>query len=209
MSLSARATTGFAFSIIMALALAVVSLVSFFIMLEYIREDSVSLGFGTLPCCLLIAFISFCILILCSILNITTAVSVSKRSKSKPSLRSFWIFVLYPIALISFIIPSFEEGFFTSLIFGFPLFVSGVILIPFSSFTVLREALKLDKKVYRVEACRYCQFLFRRELRQEDGVCPRCGAYHQFVVLGDPEQKRPMKKKLKKEPEVTWDTTNK
>jgi hypothetical protein len=168
----------------MALLLGLVSLVSFFIMVEYIQDGGVSMGFGTAPCCLMIGAISFCVIVVSSILNISTAVSVSKRSKSKVSLRSLYISILYPIVLIAFIIPHFEAAFYTSLIFGFPVFVLGVILLPFSSFSVMREALKMDVKQYTVEACHYCRFTYRREIRQMDAICPRCGAYQIFTVPG-------------------------
>jgi len=160
------------------------SLLSFVLMVEYLRWGSISAGMGsTSLCCLFFGSIGFILLVGGSVLNITNAVSVSKKTKSKTSQRSFYIFMFYPIVLISFIIPAWESLFLTSLIFALPFLLIGAVVLPFSAITLHREALKLCKKEYTTTACRYCHFPFRRDVKALDGYCPRCGAFNEYPIV--------------------------
>lgn len=157
------------------------SLVSFMYMVEYLKDGSISAGYGGMPfCCLFFGFIGFCLLVGGTVLNILNAVSVSKRTKSKNSLRSLYIFVLYPIVLVSFVIPAWESLFLTSLIFALPFLLIGAVVLPFSAITLHREAMKLCKKEYCTSMCIYCKFPHRRDVVAVDGYCPRCGAFNEY-----------------------------
>ena len=160
------------------------SFLSFIFMVEYLKWGSISAGMGsTSLCCLLFGSIGFILLVGGSVLNITNAVSVSKKTKSRSSLRSFYIFVFYPIILISFIIPAWESLFLTSLIFALPFLLIGAVVLPFSAITLHREASKLCKKEYTTTACGYCHFPFRRDVKALDGICPRCGAFNEYPIV--------------------------
>ncbi len=163
--------------------LGLLALVSFFIGMDYVMNGSVNSGFGIQEefCCLSVAFILMIIVVGGTGFNVFNAVSVSRRTKSKTSLRALYIFIFYPILAVSFVIPSIDDLFITSMIFGLPVFLLGMILLPFATFTLMREAFKISKKEYVVSSCTYCNFPFRRESETTEGMCPRCGAYNSFT----------------------------
>lgn len=167
-----RTELGLLFTSILSFFLMLITFLSFLVFMEYTFEESVLFPFYLSLCLPLF----FTMLLLFITINIHNGYFVSKVSDTPQALRAFYIFIFYPILLVSFMIATIEYGFQTSLIYGFPIFFLGVILLPYSALVIHREALAIVNKNMLLVYCHNCRYTFEMHRLDIEKRCPICGS---------------------------------
>jgi len=171
-----RTEFGLLLTSILSFFLILITFFSFLVFIEFTLEESVSFPLY-LTLCLPLFFI---MLLMMFTINIYNGYLVSKASDTLQSMRAFYIFIFYPILLISFMIATMEDGFQTSLIYGFPIFFLGVIFLPYSALIIHREALGMVNKNTVLIYCYNCRYTFEMHRLDLEKRCPLCGFLHRI-----------------------------
>jgi hypothetical protein len=72
-----------------------------------------------------------------------------------------------------------EYGFQTSLIYGFPFYLLGVILFPYGAFIIHREARTVVYENMVLIYCQNCNYTFEMHRLDSERRCPFCGVLNQ------------------------------
>ncbi|MCK5561619.1 MAG: hypothetical protein KAJ51_13535 [Thermoplasmata archaeon] len=139
--------------------------------MAYVGDQTVSFPFE-LPVCLVLFFI---FLVFIFILNVSNAIIVTRISKSTKSLRALYIFIFYPILLLSYLIACYEEFFQTALIFGFPIFIAGMILLPYGALVINTEARITLFQNLVINYCQNCYYPIQMHRDDQERRCVMCG----------------------------------
>lgn len=151
--------------------------------IEYIEDQSVSFPFE-LPGCLVLFLI---MLFLVYLTNIANGIMVTRISRSEKSLRALYIFIFYPVLLLSYLIASYEEIFQTALIFGFPLFLAGAVLMPYGALVIHTEAHMAVYRNLAINYCLNCRYPIQMHREDKERRCPMCGAMTGNIYYQEPQ----------------------
>lgn len=177
MRINKRTELGLLFTLIIGLLLVIITLFSLIVLIEYYSEESASLPIQMALCLPL----SFIMLIFITIYNILNAHMINMVSESSQSTRAFYILLFYPIILLSYMMATLEYGFQTSLIYGFPFYLIGVILLPYGAFVIHREAKMVVNKNMVLIYCQNCNYTFEMHRLDTERRCPFCGVLNQNI----------------------------
>ena len=153
------------------------TIVSFFIMLEYLADGSASFPYPGEPCGVSV----FLILIIISVVNFPIALKVNRFARSEKSVRALYIFIFYPIIFVSYMVATIDEVFQTAFILGFPLLLAGSILLPYAAIIMSNEASRVIKENIVVISCFNCRYTFEMHRRAPEQHCPLCGATNKNI----------------------------
>ncbi|UCF08085.1 MAG: hypothetical protein JSW28_10680 [Thermoplasmata archaeon] len=182
-----RTEIGFVFTILFSLMLGLFTLFSVIVLIEYVIDESVSFPIYMTLC--IPAMLLFLVTIMA--LNVANGLSISKVSESLNCLRALYISLFFPIVLVSFIVACFKDGFHTSLIFGFPFFFLGMLILPWSAYVLADEAKVIARENLVFISCYHCRYPFQMNRLDFEGMCPVCGALNRLQPLASPPQGEP------------------
>ena len=170
---------GFALLItMMSIVLLIFSLISF---IGYIGGNGVGLPYETSACTF-----PLIIFMLVSAGIVVVLVSGLLNVLEEPKhLRAAYFLMLFPIVLGSFVLSSLMDGTVPSMIFGWPLFLMGVVLYPYCAFTLRGRVGVPADGARALIVCHNCGWtLVLRDAAQI--TCPRCGALNLNPFLAMP-----------------------
>jgi hypothetical protein len=98
-------------------------------------------------------------------------------------LRVMYISIFYPLLIISFLLATIEDTFQTAFIFGFPVFVIGIFILPYSAHVMNKEARVVVKGNAVLIYCKNCYYPFEMFKTEKTQRCPLCGTSNDNYFL--------------------------
>lgn len=173
MSLRNHAEVMGGLAIIVTMALFIASFLSTVLFMDFVRsadrevyvEPSFSVCTG-LAILLLLAFLGYGMVVYRGVLG---------RARTDRARRAAYFQLLFPLALVGFLVATTLTSFAPSLTFGFPLFYAGTLLYPYTTFVLHREVKAMEIENLLLVRCFRCTYMFEMHKRQPSLLCPYCG----------------------------------
>ena len=161
----------FVMSLILSFFLVFFSLASFFMTIDYLRNQSVSVSFTAEGCAAFFVLLGW--------VFVAPAMLVAYKTirwiESRRALRCAYFLLVYPIILFSYMAATIADFFLPSLLFGFPLFIIGTVFYPYCAFVLNGEVRSaLAESLVRI-GCYQCSYVFEMHREAREQRCPMCG----------------------------------
>ncbi len=160
-------------AIIVTLVLFVASFISTIMFMDFLGSEEWEVSVDpTFSVCTGLA-----IVLLLVFLAYGTAVyrTVIGKARTDRARRAAYFQLLFPLALVGFLVATTLTSFAPSLTFGFPLFYAGTVLYPYTTFVLHREVKAVEVASLLLVRCFRCSYMFEMHKRQPSVLCPYCG----------------------------------
>ena len=155
------------------------SLISF---VGYVSGEGVMLNFEVTYCGLPL----FILMLVFSGVMVVLVAGLVKALEEPKHLRAAYFLMLYPVVLGSFMFASLTEGTVPSMLFGWPLFLAGIVLVPYCALSLRRGVGVLAEGGRAMIVCYNCGEVLALTMGTAQIGCPRCGALNLNPYLGVP-----------------------
>jgi hypothetical protein len=172
------------FNIVLSFVLFITAFFSIIEFGKYVVSDEVVIGAEAIVFVITIIVL----MVLVSFFNVTSALTVYQATRSDLSLRILYFNLLFPVVLFSFFIATSGGWFINSMIFGFPLFLMGAMMLPYAAYRLHWEALQIALKGPVRLRCYDCGFIFDFFLANRVVRCPKCGLLNRNPIWKDTEE---------------------
>lgn len=187
MNLRSKVTTVIGFSILIAAMSGVLLFLSLLSFIGFVAGDGIILSFETMVCGLPL----FIFALVCAGVVVVLVAGMAKVLDEPKHLRAAYFLMLFPLVLGGFVLASLMDGTVPSMIFGWPLFLMGAVLYPYSALALRRGVGVPADGGRALIVCYNCgQTLVLRVDTPHDN-CPRCGALNLNPYMGMPPRPPP------------------